>query len=99
MSLETLDGYLTAIVIGPNLVMPSQWMPGIWGPGEENAPRYETLEQAQRILELIMRHMNGIVWTLEENPDEFEPFVDTVTYDDDPQEYPDGEMWSYGFME
>jgi len=62
--LDMLDGYLAAIVIGPITLLPSQWLPGIWGPSEDDAPRYESMEQVQRILELIMRHMNGIAWAL-----------------------------------
>ena len=38
MLLDTLDGYLTAIVIGPATILPSQWLPGIWGAGEDDAP-------------------------------------------------------------
>lgn len=29
MTLDMLDGYLTAIVIGPTTLLPSQWLPGI----------------------------------------------------------------------
>ena len=34
MLMDGLDGYLTAIVVGPRTVMPSQWLPGVWGPTE-----------------------------------------------------------------
>jgi uncharacterized protein len=44
--------------------------------------------------------MNGIVWSLQHNPDAFEPVFDTMTYpDDNPREYIDGEMWAHGFMQ
>lgn len=61
MMLDTLDGYLTAIAVGPTTVMPSRWLPRVWGPKDEDAPEFETTEQAKRIFELILRHMNGIV--------------------------------------
>lgn len=32
MVLEILDGYLTALAIGPVTVMPSVWLPRVWGP-------------------------------------------------------------------
>jgi uncharacterized protein len=73
MLLDMLDGYLTAIVIGPTTILPSRWLPGMWGPSEDDEPRFETPEQAQRILELVMRHMNGIAWTLQYDPDAFDP--------------------------
>ena len=31
MLMDGLDGYLTAIVVGPRTVMPSQWLPDVWG--------------------------------------------------------------------
>ena len=99
MLLDMLDGYLTAIVIGPTTILPSEWLPRIWGPSEDDAPEYESVEQAQRILELIMRHMNGIVWTLQDNPDAFDPLLNSMTYAGDPREYLDGEMWAHGFMD
>jgi len=99
MVLDSLDGYLTAIVIGPATILPSQWLPGIWGEGEDDAPEYESVEQAQRILELVMRHMNGIIWTLQYDADAFEPLLDSMVYEGDPREYVEGGMWAYGFMQ
>ena len=34
MPLSVLDGFLTGIAIGPELVMPSEWLPYVWG-GED----------------------------------------------------------------
>jgi uncharacterized protein len=99
MLLDTLDGYLTAIVIGPATILPSQWLPGIWGASEDDAPEYESIEQAQRILELVMRHMNGIIWTLQYDAEAFDPLLDSMVYPEDPREYVEGEMWAYGFMQ
>lgn len=99
MGLNTLDGYLTAIIIGPTSLDMSRWMSGIWGATEEDAPAFETLEQAQRVMDLILRHYNGIIWSLQHDPDTFEPLFDTVTYTDAPREFIDGEMWAYGFMQ
>lgn len=99
MLLDSLDGYLTAIVIGPTTLRLSDWLHGIWGPVENERPAFETEAQAQRIIQLIMRHMNGIVWSFEHAPDTFEPFIGTMTYPGDGREYLDAEMWAYGFMQ
>jgi uncharacterized protein len=99
MPLSVLDGYLTAIVIGPTTVMPSRWMPGVWDPSGQHAPEFETIDQAQRITSLIFRHMNGIVWRLQHNPDSFDPMIDFVAYENDAHELLDGEAWSFGFMQ
>ena len=34
MGLSDLDGFLTGIVVGPELILPSEWLPVIWG-GQE----------------------------------------------------------------
>src|SRR5215212_7681851 len=36
MQLSDVDRFLTGIAIGPELVMPSEWLPAIWG-GDEPA--------------------------------------------------------------
>ena len=99
MMLDMLDGYLTAIVVGPTALQPSQWLPGIWGDTSEDVPHFENAEQAQHILDLILRHYNGIIWSLQNDADAFEPLFDTNTYPDDSREYVDGEAWAYGFMQ
>jgi hypothetical protein len=41
MSLEMLDGFFTALVIGPELVLPSQYLPVVWGSADGEG-RYGT---------------------------------------------------------
>ena len=48
MNYAMLDGFLTCLVIGPDMVMPSEWMPVVWSDSEE--PVFETMEQAERII-------------------------------------------------
>jgi uncharacterized protein len=99
MSMSELDGYLTANVVGPKPVAPSLWLPGVWGPTQDDAPEFETAEQAQHILTLIMRHMNGIVWSLQHDPDDFDPLFNSFKQPGKHREYVDGEAWAYGFMQ
>ena len=98
MMLDCLDGFLTAIVTGPIMLKPSEWLPRVWGPTERDEPTFNTLEQAERITGLIMRQLNGIIWSLQHDPDAFEPVFDITVYPDSPREYTDGEMWAYGYM-
>lgn len=98
MMLDTLDGYLTALVIGPVSLKPSLWLPAVWGPKVSDEPAFETMEQAQHILDLILRHMRGIMDSLRRDPDAHEPVFDTLVYEGNPREYADGEMWAHGFM-
>ncbi len=31
MTLEELDGYVAALIVCPEIIPPSEWLPGIWG--------------------------------------------------------------------
>jgi uncharacterized protein len=99
LMIDSLDGYLTAIAIGPTTLMPSEWVPGIWGPTPDDAPAFASMEQSQRIFDLLLRHFNGIIWRLEDDPDSIAPLFNTNKYPDDPHEYLDAEPWAHGFMQ
>ncbi len=98
MMLDSLDGYLTAIVIGPTNIKTSEWLPDVWGPTAKDEPAFETYAQAERILELILQQRNNIIENLLHDPDQLAPVFDTVVYEGDEREYLDGEMWAQGFM-
>jgi uncharacterized protein len=66
MDISTLDGFLTSLVIGPQLVPPSVWLKAIWG--GETQPAFESSAQAQRVISLIMRRFNAISGMFDEPP-------------------------------
>ena len=72
MGLSDLDGFLTGIVVGPELILPSEWLPVIWG-GEE--PEFETETEMRTVLGTIMGRYNEIVACLTSAPDDFEPIL------------------------
>src|SRR3954467_6993957 len=72
MGLSDLDGFLTGIVVGPELILPSEWLPVIWG-GEE--PEFETETEMQTVLGTIMGRYDEIVACLNSDPDDFDPVL------------------------
>jgi yecA family protein len=62
MMLSDLDGFLTGIAIGPELVLPSEWLPLVWG-GE--APEFADESEAKAVLGAIMSRYNGILRQLD----------------------------------
>ncbi len=98
MMIPCLDGFLTALVSGPVMVNPSIWLPRVWGNSAIDEPTFDTFAQAERIIGLIMRHMNGVIDSLQHDPETHDPLFDLTVYHDDPHEYVDGEMWAYGYM-
>lgn len=70
LDISELDGLLTAIVSGPATVMPSQWLPAVWGDFE---PVCQDEKELEDVLSLMMRHMNVIARMLMDTPEDFEP--------------------------
>ena len=60
MNVEQLDGFLAALICGPELVPPSKYLPKIWG----DRTAFEDTSSAQEFLSLIVRHWNTIADTL-----------------------------------
>lgn len=56
-----LDGYLTGVVVSPDLLLPRDWLDGIWG---ENDPAFDDLDQAQTIIAAVTDHCNAVVAAL-----------------------------------
>lgn len=74
MDVATLEGFLTAIAVGPRMVQPSDWIPWIWDMQDgENAPEFNGEQEANRIMSLIFRHYNTIVGKFNTDPESFEP--------------------------
>lgn len=95
MDVSMLDGFLTAIVIGPQTLSPSLWLPRVWGKKEME---WESPAQAERITGFIMRHLNGIVAQFAEEPEDFQP----VTYmreNEAGEEIEIIDEWCVGFVE
>jgi len=65
-----LDGFFTAIVIGPNTLSPLKWLPKVWG---GKAPKFKDLEEMNRFIALVMGYYNSIVAAFESDPGQFEP--------------------------
>jgi uncharacterized protein len=97
MTLNILDGFLHAIVIGPVFIHPHQWLPKVWGTEGGETPPMPSVEVFNRILQLIMRHYNGIVSGFAMQPPAFLPLWATRTFKG--QEFDDAESWAYGFCE
>ncbi len=60
MPFEMLDGFLTALVIGPELVLPSEYLPIIWGTDDGEGPEWDGRAQLDYFMTLLTRHSNAI---------------------------------------
>lgn len=60
MTLESIDGFLTALIAGPKEVPHEEWWPRIWSDLDIEEPDFETEEQERYVRELIDRHRETI---------------------------------------
>jgi len=97
MTMDTLHGFLTALVIGPQEVLMAEWLPYIWGSEPQDTPKFKSPKEAERITGLIARSMNEIAITLEVAPKEYEPLF--CEREHEGKSLLDGEAWTWGFWE
>jgi uncharacterized protein len=64
MNLEQLDGFFAALICGPDIVLPSEYLPEIWG--DDIVLEHASAEHLmlQEFISLITRHWNSISDTL-----------------------------------
>jgi len=93
LDISELDGFLTAIISGPRPILPSEWLPVLWGAFE---PKWASAEESEAIISLVLRHMNGLVNTLTEAPTEFEPIV--LEVEEGEATVTSVEEWCLGYM-
>ena len=99
MTLDMLDGFLHALAMGPETVVPNRWLPKVWGQDDgAMMPPADSTDQVHHLLGLVMRHFNSIVWGLEQSPPVLLPVWGAVRYEAS-GELDDAEMWAYGFAE
>jgi uncharacterized protein len=97
MSLSALDGYLTGLVCGQAVPPLEHWLKWVWDPEHGRAePQFARASDAQRLVELIVRHANSTAQLLDEEPELFEPMFDEPGEADGGATIVDG--WCLGFL-
>ena len=91
MGLSDLDGFLTGVVIGPELIQPDEWMAVIWGDEE---PAFESDAQRRMVFDTILGRHAEIIAGLDSDPEDVQPIFWTN---------PSGEVivgdWAAGFVD
>lgn len=91
MNLEMLDGFFAALICGPDMVMPSEYLPHIWG-GEFSFDD----EQASDVLGLLMQHWNVIAGELLRTLQEPHVYLPVLLQNE--ADVARGNDWAQGFM-
>lgn len=91
MDLSELDGFLAGLIVGPEAVPPSEWLPVVW---DNHDPGFADQAQADEILGAILGRYNEIADSLDTEPCEYAPvfwqdFTGATIVED----------WAIGFMQ
>ena len=92
MNIEELDGFFASLIAGPEIVAPSEYMPEVFGSGTPETHQFESLEEANEILGLLMLHWNDIAGTLSKG----EVYLPLLLLDEDGVGH--GNDWARGFI-
>lgn len=93
MGVHELDGFLCALVAGPETVLPSESLPLVWARSEGDEAAFADEATATETIQRILRHMNAIIAAVDRDG-LYIPLLDQ--YDDRPS--PVGHLWARGFM-
>ncbi len=96
MDISTLDGFLTGVLIGPDTIPPSRWIPVALGETKQDEMAWESPEKAECIMGLVMRLYNSIVQDFQCDPPDFNPLFMINTATD--EEVTVIDEWCWGFM-
>jgi uncharacterized protein len=73
--LPELDGLLAALALSPRPVAPEEWIGPIWG---EHEPRFESTDEAQRLMQVMRARHDQVQRQLHEEPSAYRPVLRTV---------------------
>ena len=101
MTLDGMDGYLTALLVGPTPIgASSDWLPAIWGGDAEPAPApFASNQKRKRTTVLVLRHLRSIEAALSGPPDAWEPVFSVAELPGTQgEELADATDWCMGFL-
>ncbi len=93
MTIEEMDGFFCALIVGPDVVMPSEYLPIILGGAPGDTKAFRTIREANHTLQLMMRYWNSIVTSLQRRG------AYVPLFDDADSKGVVGRLWAKGFMQ
>ena len=96
-SMEMVDGFMTALAVGPEAVDSDIWISYILNQEKSDEPCYYSEEDANKIKELLVRHMSSIAMLFHSDADGFIPMFERIKYANKKEKDLAIENWALGF--
>ncbi len=99
LDFSELDGFLTAIVTNPEMLPMGVWYPALWG-GETLQPDWQSEEELERFLDLLLQHLTSIAAVMLRWPDEFAAHFNQIeiAVGADEGKLLSAEEWCFGYL-
>lgn len=92
MVVSQIEGYLAGIIICPDLIMPSEWLPLIWDTENDgDGPVFQNAKQVEKLMALVMEHYNATIADIDAG--RYAPVFDVDNRNDEVM----WELWIDGF--
>lgn len=65
MLLSQFDGLVAGVLVCPDLILPGEWLPLLWGGEGEGAAAIEDVQQLRDLTAMAMEHYNAVATTLQ----------------------------------
>lgn len=92
MVVSQIEGYLAGIIVCPDLIMPSEWLPLIWDTDSQgDGPVFQNARLAEKLMGLVMEHYNATIADIDAGL--YAPVFDVDTRNDEVM----WELWIDGF--
>jgi uncharacterized protein len=92
--IESIHGFMTAIICSPSLIKPSEWMGYIFEDENGEEHDFKSEKTAKEIIEIIMSMYNDIAHNINET--KFKPLLSIDKNEITPD---DAKLWCKGFLE
>ena len=99
LDFSELDGFLTAIVTNPEMLPMGVWYPALWG-GETLQPDWQSEEELERFLDLLLQHLTSIAAVMLRWHDEFAAHFNQIeiAVGADEGNLLSAEEWCFGYL-
>jgi uncharacterized protein len=78
LTLSQVDGLVAGVIVCPELILPGEWLPLIWGGDGDAGAVFDNIQQVQHLTAMLLEHYNAVSDALRPQG-RYEPIFDVGT--------------------